>query len=117
MLLATALLAILHPGYALKGEDSDFPSVSRKEKKAIKKEEKQRKKEEKQLKKEEREERKRQEKQEKERQAARTGGGRRAEGGPYMQWRAIRRLAALALIAEIRRARGAEARRLAAPRR
>ena len=68
MLLATALLAILHPGYALKGEDSDFPSVSRKEKKAIKKEEKQRKKEEKQLKKEEREERKRQEKQEKERQ-------------------------------------------------
>ena len=54
---------------------------------------------------------------EKERQGARTGGGRRAEGGPYMQWRAIRRLAALALIAEIRRARGAEARRLAAPRR
>jgi hypothetical protein len=64
MLIATGLLAILHPGHALKGDDSEFPSVPRKEKKAIKKEEKQKKKEEKRLKKEGREERKRQGKQE-----------------------------------------------------
>ena len=36
MVLAIALLAVIHPGLGLKGPDSEFPKLTRKEKKAIK---------------------------------------------------------------------------------
>lgn len=40
MLLAALLLNICHPGMVLKGPDSEFPRLSRKEKKALKREKK-----------------------------------------------------------------------------
>jgi hypothetical protein len=36
MVLAIALLAIIHPGLGLKGPGSEFPKLTRKEKKAMK---------------------------------------------------------------------------------
>lgn len=50
MLLALALLNIVHPGFVLRGPDSEFPKITRAEKKAVKaqkKEDKKRRKEEK----------------------------------------------------------------------
>jgi RTA1 like protein len=40
MLLASVLLNICHPGMVLKGPESEFPRLSRKEKKALKQEKK-----------------------------------------------------------------------------
>lgn len=54
MLLALIVLNVMHPAFVLRGDDSEFPKLSRKEKKAIKqqkKEEKQRRKEAKKAKK------------------------------------------------------------------
>jgi Sec-independent protein translocase protein TatA len=45
MMLATAILVIVHPGFALKGAESEFPRFTRKERKAMKKERKAMKKE------------------------------------------------------------------------
>lgn len=50
MLLALTLLNIAHPGLVLHGPESEFPRLSRKEKKALKQEKKQRRKENKALK-------------------------------------------------------------------
>lgn len=41
MLLALVLLNVVHPGLILQGPDSDFPHLSRKEKKALKQQKKQ----------------------------------------------------------------------------
>lgn len=57
MLIAAILLNITHPGMVLQGPESEFPRLSRKEKKALKqekKEAKQKRKEEKQLAKQQR---------------------------------------------------------------
>lgn len=51
MLLALLILCVFHPGRILVGAESEFPRVSRKEKKAIKKEKKDKKKAEKEEKK------------------------------------------------------------------
>jgi hypothetical protein len=47
MLLATVLLNIVHPGLVLKGQESEFPRLTRKEKKAVKRGKKEAKKQEK----------------------------------------------------------------------
>jgi len=44
MLLCFILLNVLHPGLVLRGPESDFPRISRKEKKALKREKKEAKK-------------------------------------------------------------------------
>jgi hypothetical protein len=54
MLIAATLLSVIHPGLVLKGPDSEFPKLSRKEKKLLKKEKKEMKRELKQEKKRER---------------------------------------------------------------
>jgi hypothetical protein len=41
MLLALVLMNIMHPGLVLRGPDSDFPHLTRKEKKALKQQKKQ----------------------------------------------------------------------------
>jgi hypothetical protein len=43
MLLALVLLNVVHPGTVLRGPESDFPRLSRKEKKAIRREKKEQK--------------------------------------------------------------------------
>jgi hypothetical protein len=51
MFLALAILNIIHPGRVLQGPDSEFPKVSRQEKKRIKQEKKEAKRAEKERKK------------------------------------------------------------------
>jgi hypothetical protein len=50
-LIALVLLNIMHPGFVLRGPDSEFPKLSRKEKKALKQQKKQEKKQAKETKK------------------------------------------------------------------
>lgn len=51
ILIALVLLNIMHPGFVLRGPDSEFPKLSRKEKKALKQQKKQEKKQAKEAKK------------------------------------------------------------------
>lgn len=51
ILIALVLLNIMHPGFVLRGPDSEFPKLSRKEKKAIKQQKKMEKKQAKEAKK------------------------------------------------------------------
>lgn len=51
ILIALVLLNVMHPGFVLRGPDSEFPKLSRKEKKALKQQKKQEKKQAKETKK------------------------------------------------------------------
>jgi len=75
MLLAALLLNIVHPGLVLKGPESEFPHLSRKEKKMLKQEKKAAKQQRKQEKKSAKEQRMWERKHSRQPPAARNEGG------------------------------------------
>jgi len=75
MILAALLLNIVHPGLVLKGPESEFPHLSRKEKKALKQEKKAAKQQRKQEKRSAKEQRKWERKNSKQAPAASNEGG------------------------------------------